>query len=405
MKRREQEKERLKKYQCPDSDPYGTFGVLLSDEIERYVAWFRLIDPFDCNNLDPAAYKLTVGDECAVGGEKKELCDEPNKNKITIPPFEVAVIKTHETVNLPRFLIARWNIYITLAYEGLVWVGGPQVDPGYVGHLFCPVYNLSDKEVTLRLHDTIAIIDFIKTTSFKNEKYLFGWDSVHGNDNNRLLSFLKEDFNINWVDNAEITKTYDNKTIRIFNEEKMVEITLDEDKKKAMLKIGEARICDLLVKRENSKLNIYRSGGKEFSRPSKRVIFDDYPKLKSALYSLAAQRIIDIDEKVNRYEARVNTSLAILFTSISIIIATLSIFVTSKEQTQLSPPDWVYIGFAISIVALIFSIFAYTKAKVIPYKIPFFERVKGFFINIFELAVAIILALIIFRIIWMKIYG
>ena len=63
-------------------------------------------------------------------------------------------------------MIARWDIRVNLAYEGLLWVGGPQVDPGYVGHLFCPIYNLSDKEVTLRLGDTIAIIDFIKTTPF-----------------------------------------------------------------------------------------------------------------------------------------------------------------------------------------------------------------------------------------------
>ena len=30
--------------------------------------------------------------------------------KITIPPFEVAVLKTAEVLCLPRYLIARWNI-------------------------------------------------------------------------------------------------------------------------------------------------------------------------------------------------------------------------------------------------------------------------------------------------------
>jgi hypothetical protein len=52
------------------------------------------------------------------------------------------------------------------AYSGLLWVGGPQVDPGYVGHLFCPIYNLSDKEVTLHIGEAIALIDFVKTTPF-----------------------------------------------------------------------------------------------------------------------------------------------------------------------------------------------------------------------------------------------
>ncbi len=67
---------------------------------------------------------------------------------------------------MPRYLIGRWNIKVTLAYKGLLWVGGPQVDPGWVGHLFCPIYNLSDHEVTIRCGDEIAVIDFVKTTPF-----------------------------------------------------------------------------------------------------------------------------------------------------------------------------------------------------------------------------------------------
>ena len=79
------------------------------------------------------------------------------------------MIKTAETLNLPRFLIARWNIRVAWAYKGLVWVGGPQVDPGYVGHLFCPIYNLSNKDVWIKKGDPIALMDFVKTTSFDPE--------------------------------------------------------------------------------------------------------------------------------------------------------------------------------------------------------------------------------------------
>ena len=92
-----------------------------------------------------------------------------------IPPFEVAIIKTRETLNLPRFLIGRCNIQVTRAYQGLIWVGGPQVDPGWVGNLCCPIYNLSDQEVLLRYGDSIAVIDFVKTTEFhegKSQSYL-----------------------------------------------------------------------------------------------------------------------------------------------------------------------------------------------------------------------------------------
>jgi hypothetical protein len=71
---------------------------------------------------------------------------------------------------MPRYMIARWNIRVKHAYSGLLWVGGPQVDPGYVGHLFCPIYNLSDKPVKLHVGDHIALIDFVKTTHFDPAK-------------------------------------------------------------------------------------------------------------------------------------------------------------------------------------------------------------------------------------------
>lgn len=130
MNRRDQEKQELSKYLCPENDDLGTVGVLLSDEIEYYVNKYKMIDPFKRENLKPAAYELTVGDEYSRGGERGKLCDEPGKNKIEIPPFEVVIIKTNERINLPRFIIARWNIRVRWAYEGLLWVGGPQVDSG-----------------------------------------------------------------------------------------------------------------------------------------------------------------------------------------------------------------------------------------------------------------------------------
>jgi deoxycytidine triphosphate deaminase len=134
-----------------ENDPHpGVHGVLLSDEIIFYSENCNLIHPFVRENLKPAGYELTVGDEYFLSGSFFDLDPENDKKKtVTIPPFDVAILKTTEIVCLPRYLIARWNIRVKHAYAGLLWVGGPQVDPGYVGHLFCPIYNLSDKHVTL----------------------------------------------------------------------------------------------------------------------------------------------------------------------------------------------------------------------------------------------------------------
>ncbi|MCA1365452.1 hypothetical protein I6F14_35010 [Bradyrhizobium sp. IC3069] len=164
--KRAEQKARIDKYPPLEDDPKpGEHGILLSDQITYFATHHHMIEPFDARNLKPAGYELTVGDEYFMSGEFLDLTDT-----LTILPFEVAVIKTGEILRLPRFMIARWNIRVTHAYEGLLWVGGPQVDPGYSGHLFCPIYNLSDKPVTLSRGETLALMDFQRTTVFDKRK-------------------------------------------------------------------------------------------------------------------------------------------------------------------------------------------------------------------------------------------
>ena len=89
------------------------------------------------------------------------------------------------------------------------------------------------------------------------EEYLFSWDDVPGNDSDRLLRFLRDDFGIGWAENKGIHKFDDGKTIRIFKDENWAEITIDVGKEKATFKIRDGRTHDLKVKKENGKLNIY----------------------------------------------------------------------------------------------------------------------------------------------------
>ena len=139
------------------------YGVLLSDKIKHYVRRHRIIEPFDEGCLEPAGYKMRIGEIYYHGRNKKFLSDG---DLIKIKPYDVVVIETAERVCIPRFMIARWNIKVKLAYEGLLWVGAAQVDPGYVGHLSCPIYNLSTKTVKLKKGDALALIDFVKTTKY-----------------------------------------------------------------------------------------------------------------------------------------------------------------------------------------------------------------------------------------------
>ena len=90
------------------------------------------------------------------------------------------------------------------------------------------------------------------------QTYLFSWDSVPGDDDEKFKEFLKDDFDIGWAENAEIIKSDDGKIIRIFKDENSAEIIIDEKKEKASLKVRDGRTLDLKVKNENGKLNIYK---------------------------------------------------------------------------------------------------------------------------------------------------
>jgi hypothetical protein len=96
-----------------------------------------------------------------------------------INPFEVAIVQTFERLNLPHFIIARWNIRVRWAYQGLLWVGAAQVDAGYKGYLDCPLYNLSNKPVTLYRGQEIAVIDFVTTTPPTDRSRCFQYKPIN----------------------------------------------------------------------------------------------------------------------------------------------------------------------------------------------------------------------------------
>ena len=160
-------------------------AVLLSDQIEYYIrelptplitnpdgGWISDAELGKC--LDAASYKLRLGNEANLGGRRVAIsCGQP----LVLAPHQVAVVKTHEEINIPRFLIARWNLRVTWVYEGLLWVGGPQVDPGWHGALYCPIYNLAEREVVIPYMERVFTMDFTRTTPFQKKKASYGYKS------------------------------------------------------------------------------------------------------------------------------------------------------------------------------------------------------------------------------------
>ena len=172
--------ERIKKYvgyiedrdklaDCESFSLPANSGSVLRDTDISYLCNSRslpLLDPFDEQSLlGSASYHLRLGSKYRVGHSDGYLSTE--NRVIEIPRHGIAIVSTHEWLNIPGFLIARWNLKVKMVYRGLVWVGSLQVDPGYQGFLFCPLYNLSDETQRLTYMEPLFTIDFVVTSKYE----------------------------------------------------------------------------------------------------------------------------------------------------------------------------------------------------------------------------------------------
>lgn len=151
-------------------DPFpNVHGVLLNDYIEAYSRKTGLIEIEDGDGdtfekqLQPASYTMRVGKEYYKDGETYTLAEG---QKIEIPPNGLVYVRLLEKVNIPYYMIARFNLTVKQVYRGLLLGTGPQVDPGFSGHLNCPIHNMTTQPKALRYGQGLGTIDFSKTTPF-----------------------------------------------------------------------------------------------------------------------------------------------------------------------------------------------------------------------------------------------
>jgi len=105
--------------------------------------------------------------------------------------------------------------------------------------------------------------------------YLFSWDNIPGEDVSKLKKFLRDDFDANWVEKADIVKTKDNKKIVVSADKNSAEITLNEEDNKVSLKINAKTYDDYLAEKEDGELKIYDEFDVSRVRYHKIVIMTD----------------------------------------------------------------------------------------------------------------------------------
>src|SRR6266480_6684986 len=155
----------------PDWEIPDRKGMLLSDQIHRFCTLkpgLLISDGYDEHNLRPAAYTLTIGDlYYDHEGVRKEL--SVKNPSFEMPPNSIVFVSIAESLDLPFYIAARFNLRVEWVYRGILLGTGPQVEPGFRGKLSCPLYNLTDHPHKITRTEPFATIDFERTSNFVRE--------------------------------------------------------------------------------------------------------------------------------------------------------------------------------------------------------------------------------------------
>ena len=124
-----------------------------------------LIEPFEPERVDCAAYTLSIGPEVYISPNDQST--DPTTVTIrkldpgdafTIPAGQFAFLLTEEIVAVPADALAFISIRAKIKFRGLVNVSGFHVDPGYHGQLTFAVFNAGPAPVHLKRGQPIFLI-------------------------------------------------------------------------------------------------------------------------------------------------------------------------------------------------------------------------------------------------------
>ncbi|MFB9992536.1 hypothetical protein ACFFLM_11220 [Deinococcus oregonensis] len=136
-------------------------GVLDAESIQILINSNCLLLNYDPMNVNVASYDLRLGDRIWCNGQYHDL--DSSNDVFEIPPYSYALVTSLEVANMPKYLVARYDVKVSLFFRGVILSNGPQVDPGYIGDLFCVLYNGSDTEIALKRKIHFATIEFATT--------------------------------------------------------------------------------------------------------------------------------------------------------------------------------------------------------------------------------------------------
>jgi len=137
------------------------------ETLRESIPHWRMIEPFDTNQIDCAAYMLRMGREVYVtpdyqvsrlSSHTKQILEE--RQHFIIPPGQFAFLLTEERITLPKHVLGFISLRATIKFRGLINVSGFHVDPGFTGNLVYAVYNAGPSSINLERGESLFLIWF-----------------------------------------------------------------------------------------------------------------------------------------------------------------------------------------------------------------------------------------------------
>lgn len=147
-------------------------GMLSSPQIAYCQEHYKIIDNYAESCLKSATYDMRLGGPAVTwkDGEKFEftLSDVNDENKkirssIVLQPNSVSYVTTIEGFNLPKDIIARFNLKSKWVHKGLLLGTGPIVDPEFNANLLIPLHNFSSNPIEIKYNQKFISVEFTKT--------------------------------------------------------------------------------------------------------------------------------------------------------------------------------------------------------------------------------------------------
>jgi len=147
-------------------------GMLSSPQIAYCIKQYEIIKNYDLKCLGPATYNMRIGGRVLSwnNGQKEDylLGKSEDKNQnirriLTLRPNSLTFVTTIEKFNLPKDIIARFNLKSKLIHQGLLLGTGPIVDPELSANLLIPLHNFSSNDIDIEFGEELISVEFTKT--------------------------------------------------------------------------------------------------------------------------------------------------------------------------------------------------------------------------------------------------